>query len=91
MCNCRKNNNRMYQELAQTLDALIREHKAYKRQRKAIVDAINELAEQVEEHEAVLEEMYTHLAEKEQKEHAERSRTQRKQRHQCNRCGRRSM
>lgn len=99
MCNCHKKQTRMYQELAQTMDTLIREHKAYKRQRKAIVDAINELADHVEEHEAILDEIYQHLAsqgQQEQKRHKQRHKAQhgrrdqerKQQRHCCKRCGR---
>ncbi len=101
---CRRKEARLYQELAQTMEALMREHKAYKRQRKAIVDAINELAEQVEEHEAILEEIYTYLAsqsrqERSREREAKRERKQKRQEpqrcqrctakmHRCKRCGR---
>jgi len=65
MCNCKKRDMQLYQELAQAMDQIMREHKAYKRQCKEIVNAINELSEQVEEHEAILEEMHNDLDQEE--------------------------
>lgn len=99
MCNCHKKQTQLYQELAQTMDMLIREHKAYKRQRKAIVDAINELADHVEEHEAILDEIYQYLAahsQREQEQHKRRHKARHNRQHQerkrkmhrCDRCGR---